>query len=163
MLSNCRCYIRLLRVPWTARRSNQSILNEIHSEYSPEGWSWSWNFNILTTSCEEPTHWKGPWCLERLRAEGEGNDRGWDGWMAGWHHWLDGHEFEQNLGNSEGQGSLVCCSSWVTKSQTQQWLNSNKRTIKFGQIRKETVWKQQKVSRNKKLLLRCLQLKEVAV
>ena len=43
-------------------------------------WCWSWNSNILATWCEELTHWKRPWCWERLRA-GEGDDRGWDGWM----------------------------------------------------------------------------------
>ena len=44
-------------------------------------WCWSWNSNTLATWCEEPTHWKRPWCWERLEA-GEGDDRGWDGWMA---------------------------------------------------------------------------------
>ena len=49
---------------------------------------------------------------------GEGDDRGWDGWMASltrWHHWLDGHEFEQALGVGDGQESLVCCSPWGHK------------------------------------------------
>ena len=45
-------------------------------------WCWSWNSNTLAISCEELTHWKRPWCWERLQAGGEGNDRGWDGWMA---------------------------------------------------------------------------------
>ena len=45
-------------------------------------WCWSWNSNILALQCEEPTHWKRPWCWERLKARGEGDDRGWDGWMA---------------------------------------------------------------------------------
>ena len=76
------CWRRLLRVPWTARRSNQSILKEISPEYSLEDWCWSWNSNTLTTWCEELTHWKWPWCWERLKAGGEGDDRGWDGWMA---------------------------------------------------------------------------------
>ena len=53
----------------------------------PEGnhwkdWCWSWNSNILATWCEELTHLKRPWCWERLEAGGEGDDRGWDGWMA---------------------------------------------------------------------------------
>ena len=43
---------------------------------------WSWNSNTLATWCEELTHWKRPWCWERLRAGGEGDDRGWDGWMT---------------------------------------------------------------------------------
>ena len=71
----------LLRIPWTARRSNQSILKEISPVCSLEGLCWSWNSNTLATWCEELTHWKRPWCWERLKA-GEGDDRGWDGWMA---------------------------------------------------------------------------------
>ena len=51
-------------------------------EYSLEVQSWSWISNILVTWCEELTHWERPWCWERLRAGGEGDDIGWDGWMA---------------------------------------------------------------------------------
>ena len=53
-------------------------------------WCWSWNSNTLATSCEELTHWKRPWCWERLGAGGEGDDRGWDGWMASltWWTWV---------------------------------------------------------------------------
>ena len=76
------CWRRLLRVPWTARRSNQSILKEISTEYSLEGLMLKWNSNTLATWCEELTHLKRPWCWERLKAGGEGDDRGWDGWMA---------------------------------------------------------------------------------
>ena len=76
------CWRRLLRVPWTARRSYQSILREISPEYSLEDWYWSWNSNTLAPWWEERTHWKWPWCWERLKAGGEGNDRAWDGWMA---------------------------------------------------------------------------------
>ena len=74
---------RLLRVPWIARRSNQSILKEISHEYSLKDWCWSWNSNTLANWCEELTlHWKRPWSWERLKAGGEGDDRGWDDWMA---------------------------------------------------------------------------------
>ena len=45
-------------------------------------WCWSWNSSTVATSCEELTHWKRPWCWERIKAGGEGDDRGWDGWMA---------------------------------------------------------------------------------
>ena len=48
---------------------------------------WSWTSNTLATWCKEGTHWKRPWCWERLRAEGEGDDRGWDGWMASPTQW----------------------------------------------------------------------------
>ena len=73
---------RLLRAPWTARRSKQSILKEIRPEYSLEELCWSWNSNTLATWCEELTHWWRTWCWERLRAGREGDDRGWDGCMA---------------------------------------------------------------------------------
>ena len=76
------CWRRLLRVPWTARRSNQSILKEM-LKY----WCWSWNSSTLATSCEELTHWKRLWCWEGLGAGGEGEDRGWDGWMASPTRW----------------------------------------------------------------------------
>ena len=81
------CWRRLLRDPWTARRSNQSILKEISPYYSLEELRLKLNSNILTTSCEELTHWKRPWCWERLKAGGEGDDRGWDGWMASLTQW----------------------------------------------------------------------------
>ena len=53
-------------------------------------WCWSWNSNTLATWCEELTHWKTPWCWERVKAGGEGDDRGWDGWMASltWWTWV---------------------------------------------------------------------------
>ena len=77
---------RFLRVPGTSRRSNQSILKEIIPEYSLEGWYWSWNSNTSATWCKELTHWKRPWCWERLKT-GEADDRGWDGWMASPTQW----------------------------------------------------------------------------
>ena len=74
------CWSRLLKVPWTARRPNQSILKEsilnIHRKH------WCWSSNILATWWEEPTHWKRSWWWERLKAGGEGDNRGWDVWMA---------------------------------------------------------------------------------
>ena len=79
------CWRRFLRVPWTARRSNQPIL-KISPGCSLE-WCWSWNSNILATSCEELTHLKRPWCRERSKAGGEGDHRGWDGWMASLTQW----------------------------------------------------------------------------
>ena len=81
------CWRRLLRVPWTARRSNQSILKEISPGCSLEGLMLKINSNTLATWCEELTHWKRPWCWERLRAGGERDDRGWDGWMASSTRW----------------------------------------------------------------------------
>ena len=78
------CWRRLLRVPWTAKRSSQSIIKEI----SPgKEWCWSWNSSTLATSCQELTHWKRLWCWKGLGAGGEGDDRGWDGWMASLTRW----------------------------------------------------------------------------
>ena len=84
------CWRRLLRVPWTARRYNQLILKEISPEYSLNDWRWSWSSNTLAPWCEELTHWKRPWCCERLKAGGEGDNSGWDGWMASltWWTWV---------------------------------------------------------------------------
>ena len=69
------CWRRLLRVLWSARISNQSILKEISPEYSLEGLMLKLKFQYLATWCEEMTHWKRPWCWERLKAGGEGDDR----------------------------------------------------------------------------------------
>ena len=77
---------RLLRVPWTARRSNQSIQRRPVLGVYWKDWCWSWNSNTLATSCEKLTHLKRPWCWERLKA-GEGVGRGWDGWMASLTQW----------------------------------------------------------------------------
>ena len=72
------CWRRLLRVPWTARRSNQSILKEISPGCS---------LVTLATWYKVMTHLKRPWCWERLRVGGEGDERGWDGWMASLTQW----------------------------------------------------------------------------
>ena len=80
-------YWRVLRVPWTARISNQSILKEISPEYSLEDWCWSWSSNTLATWWEELTHWKRSWRWEKLKAGGKGDNRGWDGWMASPPRW----------------------------------------------------------------------------
>ena len=81
------CWRRLLRVPWTANRCNQSILRRSVLSVHGKDWCWSWNSNTLATWCEELTHWKRPWCWERLKVRGEGHDRGWDGWMASPAQW----------------------------------------------------------------------------
>ena len=72
------CRRRLLRVPWTAR-SIQSILQEINPEYSLEEPMLSWSSNNLATWCEDLTHWNGCWSWKRVKAKGEGRDRGRDG------------------------------------------------------------------------------------
>ena len=82
-----RCWRRLLRVPWTERRSNQSILKEISPEYSLERRMLKLKLQYFGIWCEELTHLKSTWCWERLKVGGEGDDRGWDGWMASPTRW----------------------------------------------------------------------------
>ena len=81
------CWRRLLRVPWTARISNQSILKEISPEYSLGRLMLKLNLQYLATWWEELTNWKRPWCQERLRVGGEEDDRGINGWMASPTRW----------------------------------------------------------------------------
>ena len=114
------CWRRLLRVPWTARRSNQSILKDISSECSLEGL-------MLKLKLQYFGHLMKSWFT------GKDLDAGWDRQeekgttedeMAGWHHRLDGHEFGWTLGVGDGQGGLVCCDLWGCKeSDTTEWLN----------------------------------------
>ena len=80
---------RLLRVPWTARRSNKCILKEISPEYSLEGLMLRLKFQYFGYLMWR-IHFKRPLCWERLKAGGEGDDRGWDGWMASptWWTWV---------------------------------------------------------------------------
>ena len=70
-------------------RSNCLLISWLRSVLGVhwKDWCWSWNSNTLVTSCEELTHWKRPWCWEGLGAGGEGDDRGWDGWMAWLTRW----------------------------------------------------------------------------
>ena len=75
----------ILRVPWTTRRSIQSILKEIDPELSLEGLMLKVQY--LATWCKELTHWKRPWCWERLKAGEEGDNRRWDGWTASLTQW----------------------------------------------------------------------------
>ena len=74
---------KLLRVPWTAKRSNQSILWEINPEYSLERLRLKLKPSALATWCEQLTHWRRPWCWERLSTGGQG----WDGWVASLTQW----------------------------------------------------------------------------
>ena len=111
-----------MRVPWTARRSNQSILKEISPECSLEGLMLKLKLQyfghlIRRTNSFEKTLMLGK--IEGRRRRGMTEDE-----MVGWHHQLDGHEFEQAPGIGEGQGSLACCSPWGHKeSDTTERLN----------------------------------------
>ena len=76
------CWKRLLKVPSTARRSSQSILEEINPDYSLEALILKLKLQYFGHLMQRTFHSKGPWCWERLKVGGEGHNRGWNGWMA---------------------------------------------------------------------------------
>ena len=81
------CWRRLLRVPWTARRSNQSILKEISPGCSLEGLILKLKLQYFGHLMQRTDSLEKSWCWERLKVGGKGNDRGWDGWMASLTPW----------------------------------------------------------------------------
>ena len=99
------CWRRLLRVPWTARRSNQSILKEISPGCSLEGLMLKLKLQYFGDLMWRTDSLEKPWCWERWEEKGTTEDE-----MVGWHHWPDGHEFKQVSGAGDGQGSLASCS-----------------------------------------------------
>ena len=109
------CWQRLLRVSWTSRRSNQSILKEINPEYSKDA------------DPEAPILWPSnvkSWFNRKIADAGKGlrleEKRRTEYEMVEWHHWLNAHEFEQTLGDGVVQGNLTYCSPWVT--HLAQWV-----------------------------------------
>ena len=116
------CWRRFLWVPWTARRSNQSILKEINPKYYWKDWCWSWNSSIWPPDVKNWLNGKDPdagkdWGQKKRASEDE---------MAGWHHQCNRHEFRQTPEDGEGQGSLACYSPCICKElYTAGWLNSN--------------------------------------
>ena len=122
-------------IPWTARRSNQSILKEIIPGYSLEGLMLKLKLQYFghlmqRTDSLEKTLMLGKIEGRRRWKQGMTEDE-----MVGWQHRLDGHEFEQALGVGDGQGSLVCCSPWGRKEldTTEQlnWLIDVKKKVSF--------------------------------
>ena len=132
MLLNCGVRKRFSRVPWTARRSTLSILKEISPEYSVNIQHQSFHWIFRTDAETETTilwppdvrNWligKDPNAGKDWRREEKGMT---EDEMVGWHHWLNGHEFEQAPGVGDGQGSLACYSPWGHKKlDTTEWLN----------------------------------------
>ena len=117
---------RLWRVPWTARRSNQSILKEIKTL----------NVGRTDADAEAPIIWP-PDAKSRLPGKDPDAGKDWgqgekgvtEAEKVGWHHQLNGQEFEQTPGDSNRQGSLACCSSWGCKKRTglSIWATTTKR------------------------------------
>ena len=98
------CWRRLLRIPQTARRSNQSILKEINLECSMEGLMLKLRLQYFGHLMWRTDSLEIPWCWERLKVGGEGST---EDEMVGWHHQHNEHEFEQTLRAGKGQGSLA--------------------------------------------------------
>ena len=97
---------RFLRFTWTAKRINQPILQEISPEFSLEGLLLKLKFQYFGHVMWRADSFEKTLMLGNIKVGGEGDGVGWDGWMAS-----HGHEFEQTSRDSEGQGSLECCSS----------------------------------------------------
>ena len=104
------CWRRLLRAPWTARRSKHSIPKEINPEYSLAGLVLKLKRQYFGQLMWRANSLAKPWCWESMRAEKVEKKEETEDEMVGWHHWLNGHDFEQTPADSEGQGSLACCS-----------------------------------------------------
>ena len=130
------CWRRLLRVPWTARSSNQSSLMEINPEYSCIGrtdaeaeapilWPADAKTCLIGKDPEAGKDWRQ---MEKGTTEDE---------MVGWHHWLHGCESEEALGDGEGQESLVCCSAWWGHKEsdtTKQLTTTSTRETKYSRL-----------------------------
>ena len=106
------CWKRLLRVPWTARRSNKSTLKEINPEYSLEGLILKLKFQYFGHLMWRADSLEKTLMLGKIECR---RRRGWQDETVGWHHQLSGHEFEQTLGAGDRQGDLACYSPWDRK------------------------------------------------
>ena len=101
-----------LRVPWTAKRSNQSILKEITPEYSLEGLMLKLKLQHWPPGVKNGLIWRDRYAGKDWRWEERETT---EDEMVGWHHWLNAREFEQAPGVGDGQESLACCSPWGRK------------------------------------------------
>ena len=113
------CWRRLLRVPWTARRPNQPILKEINPEYSLEELMLKLKPQYSGHLIQRSDSLERPWCWERLKVGGEGDDRGWDGWMSSptqctW-IWVSSGSWWQTV-------NLAYCSPWGSQRVGHDWV-----------------------------------------
>ena len=107
------CWRRLLRVPWTARRSNQSILKEINPEYSFEGPMLKLKLQYFGHLMWRANSLEKTWMLGKI--EGRRRRGAIEDEMTEWHHWLNGHEFKQTPGDSGKERNPTCCRPWGHK------------------------------------------------
>ena len=145
------CYIEwCLMNGWKQLKlnSNQNLEREVKNHVSFKPYK-SLRSIILAIWCKELTHWKRPWCWEIYKAGGEGDNRE----LNGWHHWLNGHKSKQTPGDSEGQGSLACCSPWGhRKFDMTERLNNNKRTKDYLRHEIKSGWQPTWTQKNSRSL-----------
>ena len=122
----------------SARRSNQSIIRKSVLNIHWKDWCWSWSSITLATWCEELTHWKIPQCWERLKAGGERDDRGWDGWMASltWWTWVWASSgnwwWTGRPGVLQSMGLQIVGRDWVTEL--------TELIVKYQKLRNQFTW-----------------------
>ena len=149
---------RLLRVPWTTRRSNQSILKEISPECSLEGLMLKLKLQYFGHLMQKKlSYWKRPWCWEKLKARGEGDDRGWDGWMSSLTQWTwvwvnsRSWWWTGRLGVLQFMGLQRVGHDWVTELNWTDWRLMLERSLmspppgkKASTQSRECLWRQDK-------------------
>ena len=115
---------------WEFPKQQEDQTSQSQTKSTPNNhWSTDAEAEALILRPPDVKNWltrKRPWCWEILKAAGEGTT---EDEMAGWHHRLNGHEFEQASGVSDGQGGLACCRPWGCKKLLSTWLSDWKATI----------------------------------
>ena len=118
------CWRRFWKVPWAARRYNLSILKEISPEYSLEGLMLKLKLQYFGHLMQRTDSFEKPWCLERLKDGGEGDNRGWDGWMTSSTQWTWVWVYSGSWQWTGRPGVLQSMGS--QRVDMTEWLNSSK-------------------------------------
>ena len=125
------CWRRLLRVPWTARRSNQSILKEINPKYSLGGLMLKLKLQCFGHLIQRADSLEKTLMLEKIEGR---RRRGRQDEMVEWHHQLNGHEFEQTPGDREDRGDWQAAVQGVTKSRTTEYVHTDLCSVQFMSV-----------------------------
>ena len=130
-------------------------------------WCRSWNSNNLATWSNELTHLKRPWCWERLKAEGEGDDRGWNSWMASLTQWTlvwvdsDSWWWTGRPGMLQSMGSQRVKHEWATELNWTDWVGDNNITLRGCMVFQKGSVAQMQVARKKTVALDFWQMKQI--